>query len=98
MTGQAGAHTNRPELVAIQGYDTKYAMHAFRLGCKGIELLTSGRITLPIPEPHRGYLRSIAVETSGWLKSSTRLATRRQGSPNCGTALPYPISPTGAGR
>ena len=23
MTGQAGAHTNRPELVAVHGYDTK---------------------------------------------------------------------------
>src|ERR1700729_3078630 len=59
MTGQAGAHTNRPELVAIHGYDTKYAMHALRLGLQGIELLTTGRITLPVPEPHRSYLRSI---------------------------------------
>ena len=24
MTGQAGAHTNRPELVAVHGYDTKW--------------------------------------------------------------------------
>jgi uncharacterized protein len=59
MTGQAGAHTNRPELVAVHGYDTKYAMHALRLGLQGIELLTTGCITLPVPEPHRGYLRSI---------------------------------------
>ena len=59
MTGQAGAHTNRPELVAVHGYDTKYAMHALRLGLQGIELLTTGRITLPVPEPHRAYLRSI---------------------------------------
>jgi hypothetical protein len=59
MTGQAGAHTNRPELVAVHGYDTKYAMHALRLGLQGIELLTTGRITLPVPEPDRGYLRSI---------------------------------------
>src|SRR6266851_1839442 len=56
MTGQAGAHTNRPELVAVHGYDTKYAL---RLGLQGIELLTTGRITLPVPEPHRAYLRSI---------------------------------------
>jgi uncharacterized protein len=59
MTGHAGAHTNRPELVAVHGYDTKYAMHALRLGLQGIELLTTGRVTLPVPEPHRGYLRSI---------------------------------------
>jgi hypothetical protein len=32
MLGQAGAHTNRPELVAVHGYDTKHAMHALRLG------------------------------------------------------------------
>ena len=59
MTGQAGAHTNRPELVAVHGYDTKYAMHALRLGLQGIELLSTGRITLPVPEPGRAYLRSI---------------------------------------
>ena len=59
MTGQSGAHTNRPELVAEHGYDTKYAMHALRLGLQGIELLSTGRITLPVPEPHRAYLRSV---------------------------------------
>lgn len=59
MTGEVGAHTNRPELVAEHGYDTKYAMHALRLGIQGIELLTTGRISLPIPEPHRGFLRSV---------------------------------------
>jgi hypothetical protein len=59
MTGQAGAHTNRPELVAVHGYDTKYAMHALRLGLQGIELLSTGRNTLPVPEPDREYLRSI---------------------------------------
>jgi uncharacterized protein len=59
MTGEVGAHTNRPELVAIHGYDTKYAMHALRLGVQGVELLTTGRITLPIPEPDREYLRSV---------------------------------------
>jgi uncharacterized protein len=46
-------------LVAVHGYDTKYAMHALRLGLQGVELLTSGRITLPVPEPDRSYLRSI---------------------------------------
>ena len=35
MTGEVGAHTNRPELVAIHGYDTKFAMHALRLGYPG---------------------------------------------------------------
>jgi len=59
MTGARGARTNRPELVAVHGYDTKYAMHALRLGLQGIELLTTEQITLPVPEPHRSYLRAI---------------------------------------
>jgi uncharacterized protein len=45
--------------LAVHGYDTKYAMHALRLGLQGTELLTTGCITLPVPEPDRGYLRSI---------------------------------------
>jgi len=59
MTGESGAHTNRPELVAEHGYDTKYAMHALRLGLQGVELLTTGRISLPVPEPDLSYLRSV---------------------------------------
>ncbi|MBD3783869.1 MAG: nucleotidyltransferase domain-containing protein [Micrococcales bacterium] len=59
MTGAVGAHTNRPELVAVHGYDTKFAMHALRLGVQGVELLTTGRITLPVPEPERAYLRKV---------------------------------------
>jgi hypothetical protein len=59
MTGQRGAHTNRPELVAVHGYDTKFAMHALRLGVQGVELLTTGRITLPVPQPARDQLRAI---------------------------------------
>ena len=59
MVGASGAHTNRPELVAEHGYDTKFAMHALRLGAQGVELLTTGRITLPVPEPAGTYLRSV---------------------------------------
>lgn len=59
MAGEVGAHTNRPELVAAHGYDTKYAMHALRLGYQGIELLSTGRITLPVPEPDLGFLRAV---------------------------------------
>jgi uncharacterized protein len=59
MTGEVGAHTNRPELVAVHGYDTKFAMHALRLGVQGVEFLTTGRITLPIPEPDLSRLRAV---------------------------------------
>ena len=59
MLGASGAHTNRPELVAEHGYDTKFAMHALRLGAQGVELLTTGRITLPVPDPAGTYLRAV---------------------------------------
>jgi hypothetical protein len=56
---QVTGHSSRPELVAAHGYDTKHAMHALRLGLQGAELLSAGRITLPVPEPDRAYLRAV---------------------------------------
>jgi hypothetical protein len=56
---RGGTHTNRPELVAIHGFDTKYAMHMVRLGVQGVELMETGRITLPVPEPWLSWLRDL---------------------------------------
>src|SRR5258708_39562416 len=54
------AHTvNRPELVAKYGYDTKFAMHALRLGVEGIDLMTHRRLTLPVAEPNLTTLRAV---------------------------------------
>lgn len=39
--------------VGLHGYDVKYASHALRLGLQGVELLTTGRLDLPMPEPAR---------------------------------------------
>src|SRR4051794_9880458 len=50
---------NRPELVEAHGYDTKYAMHAARLGYQGLELLETGWLTLPMPEPERSGVMTI---------------------------------------
>jgi uncharacterized protein len=84
MVGAAGAHTNRPELVVRHGYDTKYAMHALRLGLQGIELLITGRITLPVPRPDLDYLRAIrrgevplAEVVAAVTAAETRLAALR---------------------
>lgn len=51
--------TRTRELSGEDGYDTKYAMHALRIGVQGIELLQTGRITLPVPEPDRARLRDV---------------------------------------
>ena len=50
---------NRPELVEAHGFDTKYAMHAARLGYQGIELLETGLLTLPLAEPERSRVMAI---------------------------------------
>lgn len=41
------------------GYDTKYAMHALRIAHQGLELLNTGKITLPIAEPERSRLLQV---------------------------------------
>lgn len=59
LTGERAHTVNRPELVAAHGYDTKFAMHALRLGFQGVEMLTRRRITLPVAEPDLTTLRAI---------------------------------------
>ncbi|WP_255431417.1 MULTISPECIES: nucleotidyltransferase domain-containing protein [unclassified Amycolatopsis] len=49
----------RPELIEKYGFDTKFAMHMVRLGVQGVELLETGRITLPVPEPWLSWLREL---------------------------------------
>ncbi|WP_285733881.1 nucleotidyltransferase domain-containing protein [Nocardiopsis sp. ATB16-24] len=56
---RGGRHTNRPELVEKYGFDTKFAYHMVRLGMQGVELLETGRLTLPMPEPDRTWLREL---------------------------------------
>ncbi len=57
---------NRPELVEAHGFDTKYAMHAARLGYQGLELLETGRLTLPMPEPERSRVMAIRTGERTW--------------------------------
>lgn len=60
LTGaRGGRHVNRPELVEQFGYDTKFAMHAMRLALQGAEILHTGRIEVPIPNPEGDVLRAI---------------------------------------
>ncbi len=97
MTGASGAHTNRPELVALHGYDTKYAMHALRLGLQGVELLSTGRITLPIPQPEREYLRSIRRGEVPLAEAVAEVARPSAGCRGCARARGCPPSPTATG-
>lgn len=46
--GRRSRVPNRPELIEKHGYDTKYASHALRLGRQGLQLATTGQLTLPL--------------------------------------------------
>lgn len=54
-----GRDVTRPELVAKYGFDTKYAGHMIRLGFQGVELLTTGRISLPMVSYESRLIRAI---------------------------------------
>jgi hypothetical protein len=49
----------RPELVEQYGYDTKYAMHALRLGYQGLEIVGEGRMSLPMRPAEREVLMQV---------------------------------------
>lgn len=59
LLGVKARTVSRPDLVAKYGYDTKFAMHALRLGYQGIELLRYQTITLPAPPDQLEKLRAI---------------------------------------
>lgn len=51
--GKRNRVPNRPELIEQYGYDTKYAMHALRLGLQGLELAETGKLSLPMDDDDR---------------------------------------------
>lgn len=59
LQGERALKVQRPELVELYGFDTKFAMHALRLGYEGIEYMTEGRLTLPVDEPNLSVLRAV---------------------------------------
>ncbi|MEV8439166.1 nucleotidyltransferase domain-containing protein [Actinosynnema sp. NPDC051121] len=57
--GNVHSRVNRPALVEQYGFDVKFASHMVRLGVQGVELLETGRITLPMPEPWLTWIRDL---------------------------------------
>lgn len=58
-TGEVLSRVKRPGLVDDFGFDTKYAMHALRLGYQGCELLTTGTIPFPMRDGYRMFLMDV---------------------------------------
>ncbi|ASR87072.1 nucleotidyltransferase [Mycobacterium phage Krypton555] len=59
LTGVRAPRTNRPELIAKHGYDTKAAFHAIRLLIQGHEMLTHQTMTMPMHDLARDFLLSV---------------------------------------
>jgi predicted nucleotidyltransferase len=59
FTGKKAPRTNRPELIAKHGWDTKAGMHTIRLLIQGYELLTTGAMTLPMADGPREFLMAV---------------------------------------
>jgi uncharacterized protein len=65
LAGEAGGrHGSRPELIAQYGFDVKYAGHIIRLGYQGLELMSTGHMSLPMLPEHREDV--LAVRTGKW--------------------------------
>ena len=58
MTGGRGK-AGRVRVMPEGGVDWKYAMHMLRLGHQGVEFLTTGGLTLPVPGDLGDHLRQV---------------------------------------
>ena len=60
LLGERGQkRVNRPELEEAFGFDTKYAMHLLRLGIQGVEVMETGKMTIPFEDESQAYLMGV---------------------------------------
>jgi hypothetical protein len=59
--GKQNRLPKRPELVAAHGFDVKYASHALRLALQGVELMETGRLSLPMRDTARARVRAVKL-------------------------------------
>jgi hypothetical protein len=64
---------NRPELIEAHGYDTKYASHALRLGLQGIELMTTGHLSLPMVPDHLAICMQVKKGEVNFVEAKRRV-------------------------
>lgn len=94
LTGERGQkRIHRPELEEMYGFDTKYAMHMLRLGFQGVELLTTGRLSLPMREPARSFLLDVRRGKVSERECLTRAGDLEQELTDLATASPLPEQP-----
>lgn len=95
--GAGGGHGKpRFDLIEQFGYDTKFGMHLIRLGCQGVEIATSGTVTLPMAEPLRSQLMEIRegkLELNHILGWAADLEARMEGALRSSTLPETPNLP-----
>jgi hypothetical protein len=84
--------TRRDGRVAMHG-NTKYAMHMLRLGFQGVELLTTGHLSLPMREPERSYLLDVRRGKVSEQDCFTRAGQLEQELIDLATTSPLPEEP-----
>jgi hypothetical protein len=77
----------------MYGFDTKYAMHMLRLGFQGVELLTTGRLSLPMREPARSFLVDVRRGKVSEQDCLTRAGELERELADLETASPLPEAP-----
>lgn len=92
--GQKRVH--RPELEEMYGFDTKYAMHMLRLGFQGVELLSTGRLSLPMREPARSFLLNVRRGKISEQECLTRAGELEQELTDLATTSPLQDEPNEA--
>jgi len=90
---RGGLDVHRKELEEKYGYDTKYAMHMLRLGYQGIELLSTGTITMPLPGTERDYLLGVRRGESSRQDVLTRCGELEAEIKDLLTTSPLPDEP-----
>lgn len=94
LLGERGQlRVNRPELVEAHGYDTKYAGHILRLAHQGVEYLTTGRLTLPMPEDARQEVLSVRRGEWSMQQALTRAGELERELSDLRTTSPLPSEP-----
>src|SRR6187399_523700 len=94
LTGERGQkRIHRPELEEMYGFDTKYAMHMLRLGFQGVELLTTGSLSLPMREPDRSFLLDVRRGKVSEHECLTRAGELEQELTDLATTSPLPDEP-----
>ncbi len=77
----------------MYGFDTKYAMHMLRLGFQGVELLTTGRLSLPMREPERSFLLDVRRGKVGEQECLARAGELEQELTDLAATSPLPDEP-----